>query len=126
MGTARRLRELNRAVRAIAVQPDSPYHALEGVKHMASTQIVPAIYDPGAPDAVIEVGSEAAFATARRLARHAGLLVGISAAANVAAALRVARELREGVVVTILCDSASRYLSERFWEEDDLIAGAGI
>ncbi|NTU83557.1 MAG: cysteine synthase family protein [Chloroflexales bacterium] len=126
MGTARRLRELSSRLRAIAVQPDGPYHALEGVKHMASTRLVPAIYDPRAPDAVIEVGSEEAFATARRLARHAGLLVGISAAANVAAALRVARDLREGLVVTILCDSANRYLSERFWEEGDFIAGAGI
>lgn len=126
MGTSRRLRELSPAITAVAVQPDGPYHALEGVKHMASTRLVPAIYDPAAPDATIEVSSEEAFATARRLARTAGLLVGISAAANVAAALRVARELRSGVVVTILCDSASRYLSERFWDESDLTAGAGI
>ncbi len=96
---------------AIAVQPDSPYHALEGVKHMASTQLVPAIYDPAAPDAVIEIGRETAFTTARRLARHAGLLVGSAAAANGAAALRVARELREGLVVTMLCDSAIAILS---------------
>jgi cysteine synthase B len=126
MGTSRRLRELNPALQAIAVQPDGPYHALEGVKHMVSTQMVPAIYDPGAPDATLEVSSEEAFATARRLARRSGLLVGISAAANVAAALRVARELRSGVVVTILCDSASRYLSERFWEEGEYVAGEGI
>jgi S-sulfo-L-cysteine synthase (O-acetyl-L-serine-dependent) len=126
MGTSRRLRELNPALRALAVQPDSPYHALEGVKHMASTGMVPAIYDPVAHDAVLEVTSEAAFAMARRLARSEGLLVGISAAANVVAAMRVARELEQGCVVTILCDSANRYLSERFWEESDYVEGAGI
>ncbi|NCC36649.1 MAG: cysteine synthase family protein, partial [Chloroflexia bacterium] len=126
MGSSRRLRELNPQIQALAVQPDSPYHALEGVKHMASTRLVPDIYNPAAPDAVIEIRSEEAFATARRLARREGLLVGISAAANVAAALRVARELERGVVVTILCDSANRYLSERFWEDSDLTEGAGI
>ncbi len=126
MGVTRRLRELNPAVRAIAVQPDSPYHALEGVKHIASTRLVPPIYDPAAPDAILEVSSEAAFATARRLAREEGLLVGISAAANVTAALQVARDLHAGVVVTILCDSANRYLSERFWEEPGFEQGSGI
>lgn len=126
MGTSRRLRELNPELQAIAVQPDGPFHALEGVKHMASTRLVPAIYDPAAPDAMLEVSSEAAFAMARRLAREAGLLVGISAAANVVAALRVARELHHGVVVTILCDSANRYLSERFWEEPGFEQGGGI
>lgn len=93
---------------------------------MASSRLVPSIYDPDAPDAVLAVTSEAAFAMARRLARQEGLLVGISAAANVVAALRVARELRAGVVVTILCDSAARYLSERFWGEDDFEDGGGI
>ncbi|PDW02796.1 PLP-dependent cysteine synthase family protein [Candidatus Viridilinea mediisalina] len=126
MGTARRLREDNPQIQALAVQPDSPYHALEGVKHMASTSLVPTIYDPAAPDAILEVTSEAAFTMARRLARSEGLLVGISAAANVVAALRVAQTLTEGIVVTILCDSANRYLSERFWEESDYAAGAGI
>lgn len=127
MGTSRRLREYDPAVRLIAVQPDGPYHALEGVKHMASTTLVPGIYDAGLADAVIEIGSEHAFAMARRLARQEGLLVGISAAANVAAALQVARTLRAGVVVTILCDSAARYLSERFWEEEPAYAdGEGI
>ncbi|MGQ9613415.1 MAG: PLP-dependent cysteine synthase family protein [Chloroflexus sp.] len=126
MGTSRRLREYNSAIRLIAVQPDSPYHALEGVKHMASTRIVPAIYRPEQADAIVEVRSEDAFAMARHLARRAGLLVGISAAANVVAAARVAREVGYGVVVTILCDSANRYLSERFWEEPGFAEGAGI
>jgi cysteine synthase B len=125
-GTTRRLREYNAAIKAIAVQPDSPYHALEGVKHMASTRLVPAIYDARQADAVLEVSSEAAFTMALRLARREGLFVGISAAANVAAAAQVARELTSGVVVTILCDSAARYLSERFWEEEAFAEGAGI
>jgi len=125
-GAVRRLRELRPGLQAIAVQPDGPYHALEGVKHMETARRVPSIYDPAQADAVLEVGSEEAFAAARRLARAEGLLVGISAGANVAAAVRVARDLTEGVVVTILCDSAARYLSERFWEEPDLVGGAGI
>ncbi|MEI6779247.1 MAG: cysteine synthase family protein, partial [Chloroflexales bacterium] len=119
MGTARRLREYNSAMRLIAVQPDGPYHALEGVKHMQSTRLIPGIYDSTLPDALLTVMSEDAFTMARYLARSMGLLVGISAAANVAAALYVARDLRQGTVVTILCDSAARYLSERFWEESD-------
>lgn len=126
MGTARRLREYNSAMRLIAVQPDGPYHALEGVKHMQSTRLIPGIYDSTLPDALLTVMSEDAFTMARYLARSMGLLVGISAAANVAAALYVARDLRQGTVVTILCDSAARYLSERFWEESDLVEGAGI
>ena len=123
VGTSRRLREFNPALQAIAVQPDSPYHALEGVKHMESTRLVPGIYDQQIANAIIEVSSESAFATARLLARRLGLLVGISAGANVAAALRVARDLHQGTVVTILCDSAARYLSERFWEEETKFEG---
>lgn len=127
MGTSRRLRELQPDLKAIAVQPDSPYHALEGVKHMATTALVPGIFDAAAPDATLEISSETAFTLARRMARNEGLLVGISAAANVAAALQVARTLEQGVVVTILCDSAARYLSERFWEEEEqYMAGEGI
>jgi S-sulfo-L-cysteine synthase (O-acetyl-L-serine-dependent) len=128
MGTGRRLRELNPAVQLIAVQPDGPYHALEGVKHMATTGMVPGIYDSALQNDVIEVASEEAFAMARRLARQEGLLVGISAAGNVAAALRVARELEAGVVVTILCDSAAKYLSERFGDEnaEKVAGGEGI
>jgi cysteine synthase B len=121
MGTVRRLKELNPSLRAISMQPDSPFHGLEGLKHM-STAIVPAIYDPHLADQNIEVETEAAYAMAKRLARQQGMLVGISAAAAVVASLQVAREEaaagRRATIVTVLCDSADKYLSERFWEED--------
>ncbi len=120
MGTTRRLRELNPAIRCYSMQPDSPFHGLEGMKHMP-TAIVPPIYDPALADRNLEMATERAHAMARRLARTEGLLVGVSAAANVAAALQVAEEEaaagRESVIVTILCDAADKYLSERFWEE---------
>lgn len=120
MGTVRRLRELNPSLRAISMQPDSPFHGLEGLKHMA-TAIVPAIYDPQLADRNIEVETEAAYAMAKRLAREEGLLVGISAAAAVVASVRVAEEEtaagRPATIVTVLPDSADKYLSERFWEE---------
>ncbi|MFO7170013.1 MAG: PLP-dependent cysteine synthase family protein [Chloroflexota bacterium] len=124
IGVGRYLRAQSPSIRLIAVQPDGPYHALEGVKHMASTAEVPGIYDPTLADAVMEVGSEEAYAMARRLAQTEGLMVGISAAANVAAALRVARKLDQGVVVTVLCDGAAKYLSDRFW--DEVADGEGI
>jgi S-sulfo-L-cysteine synthase (O-acetyl-L-serine-dependent) len=121
MGTTRRLRELNPEIQCISMQPDSPFNGLEGLKHMA-TAIVPRIYDPQLADRNVEMETEAAYAMARRLARTEGLLVGISAAGNLAAALRIAEELaargKEGVIVTVLCDSADKYLSERFWEEE--------
>jgi cysteine synthase B len=123
VGTGRRLREENPLVRLLAVQPDGPYHALEGVKHLPTTALVPGIYDPTLQDETLEVTSEEAFDMARCLARVEGLMVGISAAANVAAALRVARTLEQGVVVTILCDGASKYLSDRFWDEDAICEG---
>jgi S-sulfo-L-cysteine synthase (O-acetyl-L-serine-dependent) len=115
-GTARRLKEYSPEVRVFSVQPDGPFHGLEGMKHMDSA-IVPGIYDPGLADANLEVQTEHAQAMARRLAREEGLLLGLSASAAVVAALSVARELEQGVVVTILCDSGMKYLSERFWEE---------
>ncbi len=120
MGTTRRLRELNPKIRCISMQPDSPFNGLEGLKHMA-TAIVPRIYDPALADRNLEMETERAHTMARRLGRELGLLVGVSAAGNVAAALQVAEEEaaagREAVVVTILCDSADKYLSERFWDE---------
>ncbi len=116
MGVGRFLRERAPSVRLISVEPDSPFHGLEGMKHMASA-IVPPIYDPALAGEAREMPTERAYAMVKRLAREAGLLVGVSSGANVAAALDVASELRQGVVVTILCDSADKYLSERFWEE---------
>ena len=125
VGTGRRLREESARVRLVGVQPDGPYHAIEGVKHLATTALVPGIYDPSLADATIEVSSEEAFEMARCLARTEGLMVGISAAANVAAALRVARQLDRGVVVTILCDGAAKYLSDRFWDEPGVCSDGG-
>jgi cysteine synthase B len=120
VGTTRRLKELNPEIQAISIQPDSPFHGLEGLKHMA-TSIVPAIYDPFLADHDLELETEAAYAMAKQLAREEGLLVGISAAAAVAASLQIAREevaaARSAVIVTVLPDSADKYLSERFWEE---------
>ena len=116
VGTGRRLREYRRDIRLIAVQPDSPLHGLEGLKHLASAS-VPGVYDSSLADEVITIPTEEAHATTRRLAREEGLLVGVSSGANVAAALRVAQRIPEGVVVTILCDGGLRYLSEHFWEE---------
>ncbi|HEY8293139.1 MAG TPA: cysteine synthase family protein [Thermomicrobiales bacterium] len=116
-GTGRRLRDENPHVRLIAVQPDSPLHAIEGTKHYASA-IVPGIYDPSLADAIEEVSTEDAYAMVKRLAREEGLLVGVSAAANTVAALRVAETLDAGTVVTIFCDGAAKYLSLPFWDED--------
>lgn len=110
VGTSRRLQELNPAIRVISMQPDSPFHGLEGLKHMA-TALVPGIYDPTLADENVEVATEAGQEMAARLAREEGLLVGTSSGANVFAALRLALTLPEGsVVVTILCDGAEKYL----------------
>ncbi len=113
-GVTRRLRELNPEVVCYAAQPDGPFNGLEGWKHMA-TAIVPGIYDEHLADGNLSVRTEDAYAMARFLARNEGLLVGVSSAAAVAAALQVATGLDEGVVVTILPDSGFKYLSEGFW-----------
>jgi cysteine synthase B len=116
MGAARRLKELNPALVAVAVQPDSPGHGLAGLKHMASA-IVPGIYDPALADAQVTVSTAEGQAMARRLALQEGLLVGPSSGASVSAALRLARTLPEGAVVaTVLFDSGARYLADSFWE----------
>ncbi|HET8626292.1 MAG TPA: cysteine synthase family protein [Thermomicrobiales bacterium] len=117
MGTGRRLREYNPGIRLIAMQPDGPFHGLEGLKHMA-TAIVPGIYDPDFADEIVTVSTEEAHAMVKRLAREEGLMAGISAAANVVASLKVAERLTAGTIVTILCDGADKYLSERFWDEE--------
>jgi len=122
VGTTRRLKELNPAVQCISLQPDSSFHGIEGAKHMASA-IVPKIYDPQLADQNLEIATEDAYAMARNLSRTAGLLVGISAAAAIVGCLKIARDLpplkkrQEAVIVTILCDSGDKYLSERFWTE---------
>ncbi len=120
VGTTRRLKELNPDIQCISLEPDSPFNGLEGLKHMA-TAIVPRIYDTTLASQKIEMGTETAYAMARWLPREEGLLVGISAAAAVAGALQIAEECaakrQEAVIVTVLCDAADKYLSERFWIE---------
>jgi cysteine synthase B len=120
MGTTRKLKEMNPAIQAVSFQPDSPFHGLEGLKHMG-TAMVPAIYNPHLADRALEIETEAAYEMARRLAREEGLLVGISAAAAVVASVKIAQEEatagRSAVIVTVLPDAADKYLSERFWEE---------
>jgi cysteine synthase B len=128
MGTTRRLHELNPRIRCISMQPDSAFNGLEGLKHMA-TAIVPRIYDANLADGNIDLATEDAYAMCLRLARRSGLLVGVSAGGAAAAALQVA-ELehaagREAVIVTILCDSAEKYMSERFWTEAQSEAAHG-
>lgn len=115
MGTARRLRAENPAIKVISFQPDSPLHGLEGLKHM-ETAIVPGIYDPTLADEDMRVSTEDAYEVVRRLARQEGLLVGISGGAALAAALKVAEGVRDAVIVTIFPDSADKYMSERFWQ----------
>lgn len=118
VGTARRLKSLNAAIRCISMQPDLPLHGIEGVKHMP-TAIVPGIYDTSVADSQVEVATEDAQAMTRRLAREEGLFVGVSAGANVHAAVRLARTLPAGsVVVTVLCDAGSRYLGDDLWTRD--------
>lgn len=117
IGTSRRLKELNPEIRCVSLQPDSPFHGIEGAKHMPSS-IIPNIYDDTVADENLEVATENAYAMLKRLAREEGLLVGISAAAAMVGALRVAKSAEQGsVVVTIFPDAADRYLSERFWDE---------
>ena len=119
MGTTRRLKELNPKIRCISLQPDSPFHGIEGAKHMA-TAIVPKIYDPKLADEDLEISTEESYVMAIKLAREEGLLVGISAAAAVVGCLQLASKLKPSepaVSRHVLCDSGDKYLSERFWQE---------
>ncbi len=119
VGTSRRLKELNPNVRCVSLQPDSPFHGIEGAKHM-ETSIIPKIYDATIADEDLGIATEDAYKMAIRLAREEGLLVGISAGAAVAGCLQIAQRLKKtgrAVLVTILPDSGDKYLSERFWEE---------
>ena len=120
VGTTRRLKELNPKIRCISLQPDSAFHGIEGAKHLPSA-IVPRIYDPSLADENLEIVTEDAHAMARRLVRELGLLVGVSAAAAIVGSLQVAERLKKdqrATIVTILCDSGEKYLSERFWHEE--------
>jgi cysteine synthase B len=119
VGATRRLKELNPKIRCISLQPDSAFHGIEGAKHLPSA-IVPRIYDSSLADQNLEIVTEDAHAMARRLAREQGLLVGVSAAAAVVGCLQIAGRLKidqPATIVTILCDSGEKYLSERFWSE---------
>ncbi|HYB96425.1 MAG TPA: cysteine synthase family protein [Vicinamibacterales bacterium] len=123
VGAGRRLRELKKDIVLASVQPDSPLHGLEGLKHMESA-IVPGIYDARLADEDVRVGTEESYEMTRRLAQQEGLLVGISSGANLAGALRLARP--GAVMVVVFCDGGERYLSERFWEnppEGVLVSG---
>jgi S-sulfo-L-cysteine synthase (O-acetyl-L-serine-dependent) len=115
VGTASRLKEYNPEIGVISFEPDSSFHGLEGMKHMESA-IVPPIYDPTIADENLRATTEVAYEMVKRVAREEGVLIGISSGAAVATALQVAREIEHGVVVTVLCDGADKYLSERFWE----------
>lgn len=112
MGTGTFLREKNPGIRLVGVQPDSPFHGLEGLKHLATTPNPPALYDPAVPDAVMEIATEIADRTARMLARDTGYLVGWSAGAAVAAALDILSQNPDAYVVAVGCDTGSRYLSD--------------
>jgi cysteine synthase B len=117
MGVSRRLKEFNPGLRAVVVQPDSPFHGIEGTKHLQST-IQPGIFDGSLVDETVTVSTEEAYAMTRRLTREEGICAGISSGANVRAALTLAQKLPPAsVVVTMLCDSGSRYLSEALWRE---------
>lgn len=116
-GTTRRLREFYPGLKAVSIQPESPMHGLEGLKHL-DTAVVPGIYDASLADEDLAVSTEDAQAMTRRLAREEGIFVGPSSGANVYAAIETARNIRgEGVVVTVLCDSGVKYLDEGFWNE---------
>ena len=116
MGAGRFFRDEKPSVQLISVQPDTPLHGLEGLKHMESA-LVPGIYDPALADLDMRIATEDAYETTRRLAMEEGLLVGISSGAAAVAGLRIARTAERAVIVMIFCDGGEKYLSERFWEE---------
>jgi cysteine synthase B len=119
MGTTRRLKELNPAIRCVSLQPDGAFHGLEGWKHMA-TAIRPAIYDDKLADQNLEVSTEGAYHLVKRVAREEGLLISPSAAAALLGCFQVANDIprdRSAVIVTVFADSGTKYLSERFWDE---------
>jgi cysteine synthase B len=116
MGTGKRLREFNRDIKLVAIQPDGPFHGLEGLKHMETASHVPELFDPHVPDQTIGVSTEAAQQMAKRLTREEGLYVGVSSGAGICAALKTAATIKEGVIVAVCPDAGARYQSEKFWE----------
>lgn len=122
MGVTRRMRHDLPSVKCYSAQPSTGFHGLEGLKHMPTTSIVPGIYDPSLADGNVWMETEDAHRMVRQMARREGLLVGVSAGGNVSAARQLGRELvsrgESGLIVTILCDSADKYLSEHFWDEE--------
>jgi len=117
MGVSKRLKDFDPSIQITLMQPDSPFHGLEGMKHMAST-IKPKIFDESIADSCINVKTEDAYTMARRLAAEEGLFVGVSSGANVHAALELAKTLPEGArIATILCDNGYRYMSEPLWKD---------
>ena len=118
MGTGRRLRKFNPAIKLISFQPDSPFHGLEGLKHMESA-MVPSIYEPTLADEDLRVDTEEAYRMVRRLAREEGMLAGISSGAAMCAVLQVAKKIERGVIVTVFPDGAEKYLTESFWTAND-------
>jgi S-sulfo-L-cysteine synthase (O-acetyl-L-serine-dependent) len=117
VGTSTRLKELNPDIKVVSFEPDSPFHGLEGMKHMA-TAIVPGIYDEALADVQVTADTEASQAIVRALARHEGWLAGPSGGAAVLASLQLAKKLDTGVIVTVMPDGGSRYLSDDFWDAE--------
>ncbi len=115
MGTGRRLKEFNKDIRVIAVEPESAFHGLEGLKHMASS-IVPGIYHEEELDEKVPASTEESYAMTKRLAREEGLLVGQSSGAALLGAMEVAKKLKKGLIVVIFPDGGDKYLSTRLWE----------
>jgi cysteine synthase B len=118
MGTGRRLREFNPNVKIIAMQPDGPFHGLEGLKHMESSSHVPALFDPKFADQTIGIATEAAQGMALRLTREEGLYVGVSAGAAICAALKLAATIERCTIVAICPDGGARYYSDKFCERE--------
>jgi S-sulfo-L-cysteine synthase (O-acetyl-L-serine-dependent) len=116
MGTGRRLREFNPDIKLIAIQPEGPFHGLEGLKHMETASHVPELYDAKVPDQIVGISTEVAQQMSRRMTREEGLYVGVSAGAGICAALKIAATINEGVIVAICPDAGARYQSEKFWE----------
>ena len=114
MGTGRRLRKLNAEIQLISMQPDSPFHGLEGLKHMPSA-IIPGIYDDKLADKNVEVQTETAQELVRHMARKKGILAGLSSGAALAAARHVSAKIKEGIIVTVFPDGGQRYIEDNFW-----------